>query len=208
MPGPVIDLHAYDDEAELLQGLRNGEPDACTCLVKRFAPIVYSQAMRLLSDPDEAEGILQQTFIKACDKIGTFDGRSSLGTWLYRIATNEALMKLRRHQPNMTSIDDMTDSIQQDSLVQNRNSWSVNPSQVVLDQELRSQLEQALANIPETLRVVFVLREMQGFSTAETAAALGLNDNAVKVRLHRARLRLRELLASYMAQSHEHEDEH
>lgn len=200
MPGPEINLHVYDTEEELLQALRNGDTDACTCMVKRYAPLIYSQAMRMLANPDEAESILQLTFIKACDKFHTFDGRSSLGTWLYRIATNEALMKLRRQQVTTTSIDDMAESLHVDDLVQNRTPWTINPSQIVLDKELKMQLEAALMQVPENLRVVFVLREMQGLSTAETAEALGLNENAVKVRLHRARLKLRELLAEYMAQ--------
>lgn len=199
MPGPEIDLHFYENEETLLEGLRQGEKDACTCLVKRFAAMVYAQALRLVSDPDEAENILQLTFLKACDKIATFDGRSGLGTWLYRIATNEALMKLRRQQVATTPLDAIADTIQPDDLVQNRSSWAVNPGQVALDNELRQQLEQALSALPESLRVVFVLREMQGLSTAETAEMLELKESAVKVRLHRARLRLRELLADYLA---------
>lgn len=198
MPGPEIDLHAYDSEEELLDGLRRHDQDSCTCLVKRFASLVYAQALRLLTDPDEAEGVLQQTFLKACEKIDTFDGRSSLGTWLYRIATNEALMKLRRQQVRTTPLDYLNETIQAQDIPQNRNVWMVDPSQVVLDGELREYLETALAALPENLRVVFVLREMQGMSTSETAAVLDLKENAVKVRLHRARLRLRELLDGYL----------
>lgn len=198
MPGPEIDLHAYDSEEELLDGLRRHDQDSCTCLVKRFASLVYAQALRLLTDPDEAEGVLQQTFLKACEKIDTFDGRSSLGTWLYRIATNEALMKLRRQQVRTTPLDYLNETIQAQDIPQNRNVWMVDPSQVVLDGELREHLEMALTALPENLRVVFVLREMQGMSTSETAAALELKENAVKVRLHRARLRLRELLDDYL----------
>lgn len=198
MPGPEIDLHSYDSEEELLAGLRRHDHDACTCLVKRFASMVYAQAVRLLTDHDEAESILQLTFLKACAKIDTFDGRSSLGTWLYRIATNEALMNLRRNQVATTSMDILGDTIPSDEMPRNRGTWSIDPSQVVLDRELRDQLETALADLPETLRIVFVLREMQGLSTAETAHMLGMKESAVKVRLHRARLRLRELLANYL----------
>jgi len=89
MPGLTIDLTIYDDEEALLAGLRRREPDACACLIKRFAPLVYAQALRLLGDADEAEGALQQTFIKACDKLDTYEGRSGLGSWLYRIATTK-----------------------------------------------------------------------------------------------------------------------
>lgn len=199
MPGPHIDLSVYASEAELLAGLRAGEPDACTCLVKRFAPLVYAKALRMLADPDEAEGVLQQTFIRACEKIGSFEGRSGLGTWLYRIATNEALMHLRHARAGGLATDPLDDTIQPDDLPRNRQAWPRDPAGAALDAELRVQLERALAALPESLRVVFVLRELEGQSTEETAAALGLGESAVKVRLHRARLRLRELLAVYLA---------
>lgn len=198
MPGPKIDLSVYADEEHLLTGLRAGEPDACTCLVKRFAPLVYAQALRLVNDPDEAEGVLQETFIKACAKIGDFEQRSGLGTWLYRIATNQALMWLRRRRTNPVPLEAVAEMIQPDELPQNLSAWQRDPVSTVLDNELHAQLESALATLPESLRVVFVLRELYGLSTEKTATALELGESAVKVRLHRARLRLRELLANYM----------
>ncbi|HNP85369.1 MAG TPA: sigma-70 family RNA polymerase sigma factor [Kouleothrix sp.] len=198
VPGPTIDLQVYPNEAALLEGLRAGEPDACTCMVKRFAPLIYTKALRMLGDADEAENILQQTFIKACDKFTSFEERSGLGTWLYRIATNEALMQLRRREYTDT-IETLDEAIQPADLPQNLQAWPIDPAGAVLNDELRSQLEQALAALPESLRIVFRLRELDGLSTEEAAAALGLGESAVKVRLHRARLRLRELLADYMA---------
>lgn len=197
MPGLTIDLTIYDDEEALLAGLRRREPDACACLIKRFAPLVYAQAIRLLGDADEAEGALQQTFIKACDKLDTYEGRSGLGSWLYRIATNEALMMLRQRSPRV-AIDHVADTIQADEIPQHLTPWTLDPATAALNSELRATLEQALMALPETLRVVFVLRDIQGLSTEETAAMLGLGESAVKVRLHRARLRLRELLSAYM----------
>jgi RNA polymerase sigma-70 factor, ECF subfamily len=168
MPGPPIDLQIYDDEAALLQGLRTGEPDACTCLVKRFAPLVYAKALRMVGDPDEAEGVLQLTFIKACEKFATFEGRSGLGTWLYRIATNEALMQLRRRPMPMQSIEDIAETIQPADIPQNLYAWPIDPSVAALDTELRGQLDTALAALPESLRTVFVLRELlAGYLTAE-----------------------------------------
>jgi RNA polymerase sigma-70 factor (ECF subfamily) len=199
VPGPTIDLSIYDSESALLDGLRAGEPDACTCLVKRFAPLVYAKALHMVADPDEAEGVLQLTFIKACEKLSTFEGRSGLGTWLYRIATNEALMQLRRAHPGYATLETLDEQIQPADLPQNLHAWPIDPARVALNQELHSQLERALAALPESMRVVFVLREIEGLSTDETAAALGLGESAVKVRLHRARLRLRELLAGYLA---------
>jgi RNA polymerase sigma-70 factor (ECF subfamily) len=199
VPGPTIDLSVYASEAALLDGLRAGEPDACTCLVKRFAPLVYAKALRMVADPDEAEGVLQLTFIKACEKMGTFEGRSGLGTWLYRIATNEALMQLRRRHSALVTLETLDEMIQPADLPQNLHAWPIDPARAALNAELHGQLEHALAALPLSLRAVFVLREIEGLSTDETAAALDLGESAVKVRLHRARLRLRELLAGYLA---------
>ena len=199
MPGPKIDLSVYDSETALLDGLRAGEPDACTCLVKRFAPLVYARALRMVGDYDEAESVLQLTFIKACEKIDTFEGRSGLGTWLYRIATNEALMQLRRHHSALATLDTLDETIQPADLPQNLQAWPIDPARAALNAELQAQLERALTALPASLRVVFVLREIEGLSTEATAAALDLGESAVKVRLHRARLRLRELLAGYLA---------
>jgi RNA polymerase sigma-70 factor (ECF subfamily) len=183
MPGPTIDLAIYDDEATLLAGLRLHEPDACTCMVKRFAPLVYTRALRLTGDPDDAENVLQSTFIKVCDALPTFSGASSLGTWIYRIATNETL--------------------QPDELPQQRQSWAPDPLRAALDGELHAEIDHAIATLPESLRVVVLLRDVEQLSTEETAAQLGLTPSAVKVRLHRGRLRLREALAGYMAAAEE-----
>jgi DNA-directed RNA polymerase specialized sigma24 family protein len=128
MPGPHIDITVYDNEAALLEGLRAGEPDACTCLVKRFAPLVYAKALHMVADPDEAEGVLQLTFIKACEKLSTFEGRSGLGTWLYRIAMNEALMQLRRGHAAFATLDTLDETIQPADLPQNLQAWPIDPA--------------------------------------------------------------------------------
>lgn len=198
MTGLEINITVYANEQDLLNGLRNGERDACTCLVKRFAPLIYTHALRMVNDSDEAEEILQATFIKACEKIDVFEGRSGLGTWLYRIATNEALMRLRRQRTPQVNIEVLAETLQPDDIPHNLQSWPTDPAHSTLDAELSKQLETALESLPENLRLVFVLRELQGLSTTETAQTLDLSESAVKVRLHRARLRLRELLADYM----------
>ncbi len=198
MPGLEIDLSIYADEAQLLEGLRRHDPDACTCLMKRFSSLLYAQALRLVGDPDEAEGVLQTGLIKACQKLDGFEGRSGLGSWLYRIVTNEALMLLRQRTPRV-ALDDVAETIQPDDIPHNMGAWPADPAHLALGSELREQLEAALVALPERLRVVFVLREIQGLSTEETATTLGLGESAVKVRLHRARLRLRETLAGYLA---------
>ncbi|NTW98292.1 MAG: RNA polymerase subunit sigma-24, partial [Oscillochloris sp.] len=122
MPGPTITITVYDDDVQLLSGLRRHEPDACTCLIKRFAPLVYTRALRLVGDPDEAEGVLQTTFIKVCNAIDGFDGSSSLGTWIYRIATNEGLMLLRSRRQSL-AIDDVADTLQPEDLPGSHAAW-------------------------------------------------------------------------------------
>jgi RNA polymerase sigma-70 factor (ECF subfamily) len=198
MPGLEIDLNLYRTEEELLEALRCGNPDACTCLVKRFASLVYKPAMRILNDADEAEEVLQRTFIKACEKFGTFEERSGLGTWLYRIATNEALMMRRQRQEVNMSFTD-AEGVQPDDMPHSLSTWTNDPASAALGSELRDTLETALLELPENLRLVFVLRDMGGLSTEETAETLALGESAVKVRLHRARKRMRELLTDYLA---------
>lgn len=198
MPGPTIDITVYNDEAALLEGLRRHEPDACTCLVKRFASLVYARALRFTNDHDEAESVLQCTFIKACSAVQTFNGSSSLGTWMYRIATNEALMLLRRRKPQV-AFDDVTETLQADDLPHQRRPWMPDPLRAALQGELHDEIEHAIAALPEPLRAVVLLRDVEGLSTEATAEALGLSLSATKVRLHRARLRLREALSGYLA---------
>ncbi|MBX0330714.1 sigma-70 family RNA polymerase sigma factor [Oscillochloris sp. ZM17-4] len=205
MPGPTITISVYDDDTQLLVGLRRHDPDACTCMVKRFAPLVFARALRLVGDADEAEGVLQTTFIKACNAIDSFDGASGLGTWIYRIATNEGLMLLRARRQSL-ALDDVAETLQPGDLPDSRVAWPEDPLRSTLDSELRGQIEAAIAGLPEGLRLVVMLRDVEGLNTEETAAQLGLSPGAVKVRLHRARMRLRESLAGYMARPEEIDD--
>lgn len=191
-----IDLTVYEDERALLEGLRRGEEHACTCFLKYFAPRMYQLALRLMGDPDEAEGVLQESVIRACDRIDSFEGRSGLGTWLHRIVTNTALMRLRRRTPATVDLDEYQQGRARlpEALVDD----TAEPSAEVEGAEVRAMVDRALADLPDTLRTAFVLREIEGLSTREAAAELGISESAVKVRLHRARLALRESLAPYL----------
>jgi RNA polymerase sigma-70 factor (ECF subfamily) len=199
VPPAHLDIPTYPDEAQLIEGLRRHEPDACAGLVQRFGSLLYAQAMRLLGDPDEAEGALQTALIAACAKLDAYEGRGGLGTWLYRIVTNESLMLLRSRRPHV-ALDEIAEFLGPDDVPQRRQPWPKTPLDAALEHELREQLLAALAQLPAGLRAVFVLRKVDGLSTEETAVALGIGESAVKVRLHRARLRLRELLAGYLAE--------
>ena len=199
MPALPIDLTIYDDETALLTGLRQGDRHACACLLKRFAPRVYSVALRMTGDPDEAEDVLQETFINACKHIQEFEGRSALGTWLHRIAANTALMHLRKPTHDELSLDEPIEMLDGDDIPRQIVAWTYRPTDHLLNGETQQMIEQAIAQLPEALRSVFVLREIEGYSTEETADMLGIGLSAAKVRLHRARLRLRELLTPYFA---------
>ncbi len=197
MTGIKIDLDIYPDEAALIQGLKRGDPEACACMIKKFAPRVYAIAIRMLNDPNDAEEVLQETFISACKNIHRFEERSALNTWLHRIATNAALMHLRKHKHRELSLDDPIEIQGGDDVYREVRDATLAPDDHAMNSEIRDVLEKAIASLPETLRTVFILREVEGYSTEETANMLGISISATKVRLHRARLRLREILAPY-----------
>jgi len=199
-----IDLTIYDDETELLAGLRRKDRLVCTCLLKRFAPRLYRLALHLTGEADEAEDVMQESFIQACDHIAGFEGRSGLGTWLHRIVLNTALMRLRRKQPQMVSLDEPSAGEQGQSgwldqeIVAALVDGSPGPGSDVLSLELRETINEALLRLPDALRTAFVLRDVEGLTTRDAAAALGIAESALKVRLHRARLALRAMLAPYV----------
>ncbi len=142
---------------------------------------------------------MQETFISAFRSLDRFEGRSQIGTWLYRIAYNAALMRLRKREVATTSIDEPVTGEEGEQLPRQLVDWGSLPDQLVLDGELRAVLDRAVSALPETLRSVFVLRDIEGLSTGETAETLGITETNVKVRLHRARLALREQLSAYFA---------
>ncbi len=164
--------------------------------VEAYAPRLYRHLLRMLEDPQDAEDALQETFLKAYRNLNTFQGRASMTTWLYRIATNEALMHLRRRRSTPLSLEALSpdDGHPEEILL---TQWQVLPEQALLSAETRQVLDEAVAQLSPALRAVFLLRDVEGFSTKETADILGISVDAVKQRLARARLRLREALAHY-----------
>jgi RNA polymerase sigma-70 factor, ECF subfamily len=187
------------NDAELLRALKSGDPDAFRELVERHSSTVYNLALRMMNNPQEAEEVLQETFISAFRALDRFEGRSQLGTWLYRIAYNAALMRLRKRELATSSIDEPHVNDEGEELPRQLIDWTGLPDDVVLSRELHEVLGKAVGTLPETLRSVFVLRDIEGLSTAEVAETLSLTETNVKVRLHRARMALREHLTSYFA---------
>lgn len=180
------------DEQALVAALRRRDPAAFATVFDRYADKVYRLAAGMLEDEAEADGVVQDTFLRLFEKLDSFEGRSQLGTWLYRVAYNGAVDRLRRRRPTL-SLEEPGDQL--DSAPFLLADWSHLPEQALNTAEVQAALDGAIAALPEAYRVVFILRELEGLSTDETAAVAGLSPGAVKVRLHRARLFLRERLA-------------
>ena len=188
-----IPLNVYANEEELLQGLSQQEEPACTCLFKHFARQLYTVAWRLTRNQEEAEEIVQESFLQACSHMAEFEQRSSLQTWLYRIVTNTALMHLRRQQPGVSSLEESQEKLGIDVA-----SQELTPDGRVLDQELRKALSLAIEQLSETLRTPLLLRSVEGQTTKDAARHLGISEGTFKVRLHRARQELRKLMHGYL----------
>jgi RNA polymerase sigma-70 factor (ECF subfamily) len=180
-----------------LEKLKAGDRAEFARMVDAYSDLIYRLAVKMLGNAQDAEDILQETFIKAFRHLKNFDGRSSLSTWLYRIATNEALMFLRRQRPDTLSVEEPAELEEGEQEPLQIVDWCCMPEEELMSAEAQEQLDRAIDRLPPGLRIVFVLRDIQGLSTLETGQVLNLSDMAVKTRLSRARLRLREELSSY-----------
>lgn len=182
-----------------LEALRSGDRAEFSRLVDTYYTHIYRLGMKMLGNQQDAEDVLQETFLKAYRHLHGFDGRSKLSTWLYRIATNEALMILRRQRQNEVSIDEPNESDDGEQTPLQIVDWCCLPEKELMSSEARKNLDLAISRLPDTLRVVVLLRDIENLSTQETAEVLNLSETAVKTRLSRARLRLREDLSAYFA---------
>lgn len=179
-----------------LDALKAGDRSEFARLVEATSNHIYHLALKILRDPQDAEDVLQESYIKALRALPEFEGRSSLSTWLYRIAVNEALMLLRKRRVSLMPAEEDPDEDEGNSGMI-LTDWGSLPENELLDAEARQRLDKAVQELPETLRVVFLLRDIEGYSIRETADALGLSETTVKTRLLRARLRLRNHLSEY-----------
>jgi RNA polymerase sigma-70 factor (ECF subfamily) len=184
-------------ESFALDALRRGDRAEFARLVETYSPMIYRLGLKMLANPQDAEDLLQETFLKAYRYLKDFDGRSSLSTWLYRIAINEALMVLRRKQPEVISIDEPSQEDAEDQEPLQIVDWCCLPEEELLSAEGRTVLDRAMEKLSPLLRAVFVLRDIEGLSTRQVAQALNLSEAVVKTRLSRARLRLRQELSAY-----------
>jgi RNA polymerase sigma-70 factor (ECF subfamily) len=189
-----------ETEGFSLTALQEGDQEEFSRLVDTYSNKIYRLAIKILNQQQDAEDVLQETFVKAYRGLKSFDGRSKLSTWLFRIATNEALMLIRRKHPEVLSIDEPIETEEGEQEPIQIVDWCCLPESELLSEETREKLDAAVEKLPERLRVVFLLRDINDLSTHETAEVLGLSDTAVKTRLSRARLRLREELSAYFGE--------
>lgn len=180
-----------------LDKLRAGDRFEFSRMVEAYSSRLYRLALKMLGNQEDAEDVLQETFIKAFRHLSGFDGRSSISTWLYRIAANEALMLMRKKRVPTISLDEPLEGEEGESEPLQIVDWRCIPEQELMNEEARQQLDKAVQNLPPNLRMAFLLRDIEDLSTQEAADVLGLSENALKTRLSRARLRLREELTAY-----------
>jgi RNA polymerase sigma-70 factor, ECF subfamily len=193
----VNDATGNMDELALVEAAKKGDIAAFEELVKRYDRNVFRIAQHITQNREDAEDVVQDAFLKAYGNLGQFQGQSKFYTWLVRIAVNEALMKLRRRRPERTVSLDQDVQTDEDTIPREVADWTPNPEQQYNQAELRELLQKTIQGLPAGFRTVFVLRDVEGLSTEETAEALGLSIPAVKSRLLRARLQLRERLNKY-----------
>ncbi len=196
---------AADREAALLAELKRGDAHAFEQLVRMYSPRLLAVARRLLGNDDDARDALQDAFLSAFRALASFAGESRLGTWLHRIAVNAALMKLRkRRRHHEESIDHLLPSFLPDGHQRvPAATWTLAGSEALRREEDRQYVRECIEALPETHRTVLVLRDIEGLSTEEAARLLGIEENALKVRLHRARQALRTLFnARFGAEGH------
>jgi RNA polymerase sigma-70 factor (ECF subfamily) len=185
------------DELVLVRAAKRGDISAFEQLVHRYDRNVFRIAQHITQNREDAEDVVQDAFLKAYENLQGFQEQSKFYTWLVRIAVNEALMRLRRRRPErMVSLDEEVKT-DEDSMPREVADWSPNPEQLYTQSELRDILGKTIQGLPSSFRTVFVLRDVEGLSTEETAEALDLSIPAVKSRLLRARLQLRERLNKY-----------
>jgi RNA polymerase sigma-70 factor (ECF subfamily) len=188
---------AVFDETALVTQARQGDTEAFNGLAERYQRNIFRLAQNITQNREDAEDVLQETFLKAYEHLPEFHGDSKFYTWIVRIAVNEALMKLRKRKWDRTVWLDEPINTGEDTVAREIAVWEDNPEQRYSKEELHDILDKAVNGLAPPYRTVFVLRDMEGLSTEETAEALELSVPAVKSRLLRARLQLRDKLTAF-----------
>ncbi len=191
--------HQNSDKVDL-KALRRRDKQAFAELVDRNSTNIYRLGLKMTGNPQDAEDILQETFIKAFNHLENFEGRSKVSTWLYRIAINESLMLIRKRKGVETSIEQGMTTEDGETLPRQIVDWCCLPEKELLRGEARDHIEAAVGKLSDANRAAFILRDVEDLSTRETADVLDISESAVKVRLMRARMQLREDLTGFFVQ--------
>jgi len=191
---------ARDDEGALVSAAKAGDVAAFEELVNRYERKIFRLAQNITQNREDAEDVMQDAFLKSFAHLGDFQGDSRFYTWLVRIAVNEALMKLRKRRPDQVSLDESIET-ENDLMPREVEDWGPTPEQRYAQTELHEILSDVIGSLDPAFRIVFLLRDLEELSTEETAQLLGLSVPAVKSRLLRARLKLRQKLNKYFQRS-------
>ena len=184
-------------EFELIKLAKSGDKKALAAIVRKNERLVFNTALRLVGNEEDAECVMQETFLKVFQSLPQFRGESSLSTWIYRIAANFALMRLRDRKKGFNSLELADTQVSKTALDAFNRSVGNNPHRAIENAELRDKMEQAIRQLPPKFKSVFVLKDIEGLSLKEIAAMNKMSLPAVKSNLHRARLFLRNRLAEY-----------
>ncbi len=190
---------ARDDEHVLVAAAKRGDAHAFEELVNRYESKIFRLTMNITRNREDAEDAMQDAFLKSYAHLKDFQGDSRFYTWLVRIAANEALMRLRKRRPNQISLDEPIEG-DEDLIPREVEDWGPSPEQRFAQTEMHEILSEAIDKLEPDFRVVFVLRDVEDLSTEEAAEVLGISVPAVKSRLLRARLKLRQKLNRYFRQ--------
>lgn len=176
------------EEQEIIEQVKNGHKELYELLMRKYNQKLYRIARAIVKDDSDAEDILQDTYLKAYEKLGQFQNRSQFSTWIIRILINNANATLNKRKRFDKSVP------AEDAYLNTPDSFPQNPDFQMSNNELKKILEQAIDNLPETLRGVYIMREVEGFSVAETSECLNITQENVKTRLHRAKTILKDEL--------------
>jgi RNA polymerase sigma-70 factor (ECF subfamily) len=194
---PIAGENEQHPDVALVERVRAGDTAAYDTLVHKYERQIFRIAQHITQNREDAEDVMQDAFVKGFQKLDQFQGNSKFYTWLVRIAVNESLMRLRKRRTGkMVSIDEDLET-EEGTVPRDLADWAPNPEDNYNQAELAEILRKTIQGLPPGFRVVFVLRDVDGLSTEETAETLGLSIPAVKSRLLRARLQLRERLSRY-----------
>lgn len=184
------------NENEIVRLAKSGDKKAFSSLVLTYSERIYNLVLKILRNKEDAEDVLQETFLTVLEKFDSFDGRSAFFTWIYRIATNASLMKLRKKKMVFADFPDnpeLEQSIENIAFI----DWSQDPTSNIHNEEIKQVLDKAINELPEIYRTVFILRDLEYLSIRETGKILEISEENVKIRLRRARLFMRDKLSNY-----------